>query len=427
MNAEQQTSEQVDQRSAQETHSRQSNSSKAEKSAQGPEEQGKRHRVLAIFVVVLVIATVGGLLYWLHARHYEDTDDAQIDGNLSPIGTRIDGTIMKVYVQNNQIVKVGDPLVDLDARDIQVKLDQAHAQLAQAQSQLAGERPNIPITEVENSTNILGSRADVASGQAAEAAAERDRDQAEAQVLQQEAANARAQSDLQRYTILAAKQEISKSDFDRYISNAKQQAANLQAVQAAVLAAARTVDQRKAQLDQAKSKLVQNEKNAAPQLSIRRASVDQQMANLQTAESQLEQAQLNLTYTRILAPVSGVVMKRFAQVGLRVSTGQQLLTISEIGDLWVTANFKETQLLRMRPGQRATIYVDSLDHDFTGSVDTIGGATGSIASTLPAENATGNYVKVVQRIPVRIKLDPNQDGLDMLRPGMSAEPNVHVE
>jgi membrane fusion protein, multidrug efflux system len=427
MNAEQQTSEQVDQRSGEKTHQRQPNDGKEVKSPKGPEEQGKRNRMLAIFVVVLVIAAVGGLLYWLHARHYEDTDDAQIDGNLSPIGTRIDGTIVKVYVQNNQIVKVGDPLVDLDARDTQVKLDQVRAQLAQARSQLAGEQPNIPIIEVENSTNILSARADVASGEAAVAAAERDRDQAEAQVLQQEAANARAQSDLGRYTILAAKQEISKSDFDQYSSNAKQQAANLQAVQAGLLATARTVDQRKAQLDQARSKLVQNEKNAAPQLSIRHASVDQQMANLQTAEAQLEQAQLNLSYARIVAPVAGIVMKRFAQVGSRVATGQQLLTISEVGDLWVTANFKETQLLHMRPGQRATIYVDSLDHDFTGLVDTIGGATGSIASTLPAENATGNYVKVVQRIPVRIKLDPNQDGLDKLRPGMSAEPNVHVE
>jgi membrane fusion protein (multidrug efflux system) len=424
MTAEQQTSEPVDQSSAAKTQVREPNSGPAK---EAPEAQGKRGRMLVIFVVVLVIAAAGGLLYWLHARHYEDTDDAQIDGNLSPIGTRIDGTVVKVYVQNNQVVKVGDPLVDLDPRDNQVTVDQVRAQLAQARSQLAGERPSVPITEVDTSTNILGAQADVAGAEAAVAAAERDRDQAEAQVLQQQAANARAQSDFERYTILAAKQEISKSDFDQYDSNAKQQAANLQAMKAALLAAARTVDQRKAQLDQTRSQLVQNEKNAAPQLSIRHASVAQQMANLQTAEAQLEQAELNLSYAKIVAPVSGVVMKRFAQVGARVNAGQQLLTISEVGDLWVTANFKETQLLHMRPGQHASIHVDSLDRDFTGSVDTIGGATGSIASTLPPENATGNYVKVVQRIPVRILLDPNQDGLDMLRPGMSVEPNVHVQ
>ena len=427
MNTETQTSGQVDQRSAEDTSARQPNSGEGKKTAQAPDDERTRKRMLVIFAVVLVIAAVGGLLYWLHARQYEDTDDAQVDGNLSPIGTRVDGTIVKVYVQNNQMVKVGDPLVDLDPRDIQVKLDQVQAQLAQARAQLAGERPNVPIAEVENSTNILSAKADVASAEAAVAAAERDRDQAEAQVVQQEAVNARAQSDLGRYTILAAKQEISKSDFDQYSSNAKQQAANLQAVQAALLAAARTVDQRKAHLDQTRSKLVQTEKTGAPQLSIRHASVDQQIANLQSVEAQLEQAQLNLSYARIVAPVAGIVMKRSAQVGSRVDTGQQLLTISDVGDLWITANFKETQLLHMRAGQRATIYVDALDRNFTGSVDTIGGATGSIASTLPAENATGNYVKVVQRIPVRINLDPNQDGLDRLRPGMSAEPSVHVE
>ena len=427
MTAEAQTLKQVDHNSAESSQARRRDSGQEQPPVQTPDDQRKRTRMLAGFIVVLVIAAIGGLLYWLHARHYEDTDDAEIDGNLSPIGTRVDGTVVKVYVQNNQMVKVGDTLVELDPRDIQVKLDQAQAQLAQARGQLAGERPNVPITEVENSTEILSAAADVASDEAAVAAAERDKDQAEAQVAQQEAANARAQSDLGRYTILAAKEEISKSNFDQYDSNAKQQAANLQAVRAALLAAARTVDQRKAQLEHAKSQLDQNEKNAAPQLLIRHASVDQQIANLKAAEAQLEQAQLNLSYARIVAPVAGIVMKRFAQVGSRVATGQQLLTISEIGDLWVTANFKETQLLHMRSGQHATIHVDSLDRDFTGSVDTIGGATGSIASTLPAENATGNYVKVVQRIPVRIKLDPNQDGLDMLRPGMSVEPNVQVE
>ncbi|MGD0446602.1 MAG: HlyD family secretion protein [Edaphobacter sp.] len=427
MTAEAQTLKQVDHNSAESSQARRRDSGQEQPPVQTPDDQRKRTRMLAGFIVVLVIAAIGGLLYWLHARHYEDTDDAEIDGNLSPIGTRVDGTVVKVYVQNNQMVKVGDTLVELDPRDIQVKLDQAQAQLAQARGQLAGERPNVPITEVENSTEILSAAADVASDEAAVAAAERDKDQAEAQVAQQEAANARAQSDLGRYTILAAKEEISKSNFDQYDSNAKQQAANLQAVRAALLAAARTVDQRKAQLEHAKSQLDQNEKNAAPQLLIRHASVDQQIANLKAAEAQLEQAQLNLSYARIVAPVAGIVMKRFAQVGSRVATGQQLLTISEIGNLWVTANFKETQLLHMRSGQHATIHVDSLDRDFTGSVDTIGGATGSIASTLPAENATGNYVKVVQRIPVRIKLDPNQDGLDMLRPGMSVEPNVQVE
>jgi len=389
-------------------------------------QNGKRKQNITIFLVVLTVAALSAFGYWLHTRQFEETDDAQIDGNLSPIGTRVDGTVLKVYVQNNQVVHAGDPLVDLDPSDNQVRLDQVQAQLALAQSVLSGERPNVPITEVQNSTNILGAKAEVASAQAAIAAAERDRDQVAAQVLQQEAANTRAQNDVQRYKLLVVKQEISKSDYDQYDSTAKQQAASLQAIKSALLAAERTVDQRKAQLDQAKSRLVQNQENAAPQMLIRQASVAQQQASLQGAKAQLEQAQLNLGYTKIVAPIDGVVMKRSAQIGARVSIGQQILTISQTGNLWVTANFKETQLLHMKTGQPVTVHVDALDRDFTGSVETIGGATGSIASVLPPENATGNFVKVVQRIPVRIKINPSQEGLDQLRPGMSVEPKVQV-
>jgi membrane fusion protein (multidrug efflux system) len=389
-------------------------------------QNGKRKQNITIFLVVLTVAALSAFGYWLHTRQFEETDDAQIDGNLSPIGTRVDGTVLKVYVQNNQVVHAGDPLVDLDPSDNQVRLDQVQAQLALAQSVLSGERPNVPITEVQNSTNILGAKAEVASAQAAIAAAERDRDQVAAQVIQQEAANTRAQNDVQRYKLLVVKQEISKSDYDQYDSTAKQQAASLQAIKSALLAAERTVDQRKAQLDQAKSRLVQNQENAAPQMLIRQASVAQQQASLQGAKAQLEQAQLNLGYTKIVAPIDGVVMKRSAQIGARVSIGQQILTISQTGNLWVTANFKETQLLHMKTGQPVTVHVDALDRDFTGSVETIGGATGSIASVLPPENATGNFVKVVQRIPVRIKINPSQEGLDQLRPGMSVEPKVQV-
>ncbi len=399
---------------------------KEEEKTQTPEEKSKRTRALLIFGAVMLIAAVAGLFYWLHARDFEDTDDAQIDGNLSPIGTRVDGNILKVYVQNNQTVKIGDPLVDLDPRDSQVSLDQAEAQVKQAQSMLSSQRPYIPITQVQNSTNILSARADVVAAEAGIATAERDRDQAAAQIVQQEAVDVKAQNDLKRYRILVDKQEISKAEFDQYESNAKQAAATLVALRSALLAADRTVDQRRAQSDQSKSRLTQNEQTAVPQLLMRRATVEQQVASLKSAEAQREQALLNLEYTRIKAPVAGIVMKRSAQIGSRVQAGQQLLTISEIGDLWVTANFKETQLLNMRAGQHVTIHVDSLHRDFRGAVETIGGSTGSIASTLPPENATGNYVKVVQRIPVRISLEPNQQAADRLRPGMSVEPKVRV-
>lgn len=419
MNSEQHTEEQQNQ-SNQENHS-------SGADAKQQEDNAKRNRALKIFAAALVVAVIGGFVYWLHAKNYQDTDDAQIDGNLSPIGTRVNGTVTKVYVQNNQTVQIGDPLVELDPRDSQVSVDQAEAELAQARGKLSSAQPTVPIIQVQNATNIVSAKAEVASAEAALAAAERDRDQAASQVVRQEAANTKAQRDLERYTILVKKQEIPKSDFDQYESNAKQQSASLQAIKSALLAAERNVDQRKAQLDQARSRLVQTERTAQPQLLTRRADVEQQEASVKTASAQLEQAKLNLDYTRILAPVSGIVMKRSAQVGARVTAGQQLLTISEISNLWVTANFKETQLLKMRPGQHAKIHVDALDKDFTGTVETIGGATGSVASVLPPENATGNYVKVVQRIPVRIKLDPNQDGLDRLRPGMSVEPIVRVD
>jgi membrane fusion protein (multidrug efflux system) len=397
-----------------------------ERKEESPDKPRKRRRGLLIFGLLLLVAIVGGVIYWLHSRHFEGTDDAQVDGNLSPIGTRINGTVIRVYVNNNQTVKAGDALVDLDPRDYQVSLDQARAQLAQAKGQLGAQEPNVPITQVENATAISARQADVTGAQAALAAAQRDRDQAAAQVLQQEAANARAQRDVERYTILVQKEEVSRSDFDQIATTAKQSAANLLAQQSAQQAAEKNVDQRRAAVEQAQSQLLQSQKNAGPQLRARRATVQQQQAAVQTTQAQVEQAQLDLGYTKILAPVAGVVMKRAAQVGARVSAGQQLLTISQIEDLWVTANFKETQLLRMRPGQRATIYVDALAQDFSGYVYTIGGATGSVASILPPENATGNYVKVVQRIPVRINLDAKQGGLERLRPGMSVEPSVRV-
>ena len=410
----------------QESSSGDSVDNRSEQKEQNRENKRTRNRGLIIFSAILLVAAVGGLLYWLHARHFEDTDDAQVDGNLSPIGARINGTVVKVYVNNNQMVNADDPLVDLDPRDYKVALDQAQAQVAQAAGQLAAQAPNVPITEVQNQTNILSAQAEVASVTAAIAAAQRDRDQAAAQVVQQEAANARAQRDVERYTILVEKEEVSKSDYDQYTSNAKEQAANLLALRSALEAAERKIEQQKAQLDQANSQLMQSEKTADPQLRSKRATVQQQRAALQTAEAQLEQAQLDLGYTKIVAPVAGIVMKRAAQVGARVTNGQQLLTISQVQDLWITANFKETQLLHMRTGQRATIHIDALDRDFTGWVCAIAGGTGSIASTLPPENATGNFVKVVQRIPVRINFDANQDGLDRLRPGMSVEPNVRV-
>ena len=331
----------------------------------------------------------------------------------------------KVYVEDNQVVKVGDSLVDLDPRDFQIALDQALAQLSQARSLVIAGEPNIPITQVENTTNISGGESEVANAQAALSAAQRDREADAAKVAEAEANNARAQADLARYKLLIAKEEVSQQEYDQIVATAKAQAATVAATQASLQSAEQTVDGRRAQLQQSQSKLVQYQRNAPGALAIRRATVQSNRASAESVRTQVEQARLNLSYTKISAPVSGIVMKRSAEVGSHLSAGQQVLQIAEIDDVWITANFKETQLESIRKGQQATIHVDALKRDFNGYVEDMGGSTGAVASVLPPENATGNYVKVVQRIPVRVRLKP-KGGADQLRPGMSVETNVRI-
>jgi membrane fusion protein (multidrug efflux system) len=279
---------------------------------------------------------------------------------------------------------------------------------------------------VENTTNIAGGEADVANAEAAVGVAERDRESAAARLTEAEANASKAHADLERYTILIKNEEVSQQEFDQVAATDKAQDATVTANRAAVQSAGRTVEQRQAQLAQVKTRLAQYRNNAPAQVAIREANVASQQANVQTAEAMLEQAQLKLSYTKIVAPAAGIVLKRSAEVGERINAGQQLFMIVQIGDLWVTADFKETQLHNIRPGQSARIHVDALEQDFEGYVETIGGGTGAVSSVLPPENATGNYVKVVQRIPVRLRFKPDQKGLDRLRPGMSVEPDVRI-
>lgn len=393
--------------------------------ASPPTTRGRR-KAFTIFFLILLVIGAGGFLYWLHARNFESTDDAEVEAHLNPISARIDGTITKVYVDDNQTVKAGDPLVDLDPRDFQVALDQARAQVAQARSMVIALQPNIPITQVENTTNVSTGEADVANAQAALAVAEGDQESTAAALTQSEANNARAQADWARYKLLISKEEVSEQEYDQIAATAKAQAANVTASQANLRAATQTVAQRRAQLLEAQSRLAQYRRNGPALVAIRRANVESNQASAQSAQAQVEQAQLRISYTKITAPVAGIVMKRSAEVGAHISAGQQLMEIAQIDDLWVTANFKETQLRNLHPRQSATIHVDALRQDFEGYIEDIGGSTGSVASVLPPENATGNYVKVVQRIPIRIRFKPNQNGLDRLRPGMSVEPDVRI-
>jgi membrane fusion protein, multidrug efflux system len=387
---------------------------------------GGRGRAFTIFFLVLLIAAGVGIYFWLQSRQFESTDDAEVEAHLNSISSRVDGSITAVYVDNNQIVKAGDPLVDLDPRDFQVALDQARAQVTQARSQVLAQQPNVPITEVENSTNITGAEADVANTEAVVGVAERDRESAAARLVEAQANAAKAQADLVRYTLLIKNEEVSQQEFDQVAATAKAQDAAVNANRAAVESAGRTVEQRQAQLAQAKSRLAQYRNNAPAQLAIRQANLQSQQANQQTAQTMVEKADLNLSYTKIVAPAAGIILKRSAEVGERINAGQQLLMIAQIADIWVTADFKETQMHNIHPGQSVRIHVDALRQDFEGYVETIGGSTGAIASVLPPENATGNYIKIVQRIPVRLRFKPNQNGLDRLRPGMSVEPDVRI-
>jgi membrane fusion protein (multidrug efflux system) len=278
-----------------------------------------------------------------------------------------------------------------------------------------------------NGTDVANAEADLANSEAAVAASEHDYASAISTLRQTEAQNAKAQSDLKRYTLLLQKQEVAQSEFDQYDSTAKAQAAAVGAQAESVASLAKAIDERRAQAAQKRATLEQTVKNAPQQVAIRNANIQARVAALKQNQAQIDQNELNLQYCHIVAPVSGIVTQRSAEIGGRIAIGQQLMMLVQTSGLWVTANFKETQLRRMRPGQRVTIHVDALDKTFEGYIQGMPAASGDRTSALPPENATGNYVKVVQRLPVRILFKKEQEGLQDLRPGMSVEPKVHFE
>src|SRR5271168_2637260 len=389
---------------------------------------GPRRRVNPLILgAVLLVLVVGGVGWYLYSAAYEDTDDAQVDGHLNPIASRIDGTIKAVHVDDNQAVQAGAMMVELDPSDDQVALQQTQAQYDQAMAQLGAAHPNLPITRISNQNDLTSQQAEVVGSEAALAAAQHDLDSAVAKLKESEAVSERNQADFTRYQTLYDKQEVSRADYDQYKATAAAQTQTVASNQAAVASAQKTVEQRAAQLAQQRSKLKQTQSSAPLQVAIREADIKSQQANAEATQAALEQSRLNLSYCRITAPVSGVVTQRSAEIGARISKGQQLFMIVQTSDLWVTANFKETQLARIHPGQHVRIHVDALRDDFDGTVESMPAVTGSRTSVLPPENATGNYVKVIQRLPVRIRFSAGQKDLDKLRPGMSVEPKVYVD
>jgi membrane fusion protein, multidrug efflux system len=391
-------------------------------------ENGQGRRNTLLFASVLgILILVGVTGFWFYSRTYESTDDAQVDGHVNGITARIDGVIKAVYVEENQSIQAGQLIADMDPRDYQVALEQAQAQFLKAQADLRAENPNIPITQSASQTSVSTSQSEVMNAEAGVAAAERDQAAALSRLQEAEANNVKAQSDVGRYKSLVEKQEVSQSQYDQVFATAQALAAAVDSARSSAESAQKVVDQRRAQLDQARSRLAMANVNAPNQVAISRANLQSHQADVQAMKAQVDRAQLDLSYCKIFSPVAGVVSKRTADVGEHVSKGQRLITFADLGDLWVTANFKEGQLKKMRAGQPVTISVDAYDQNFDGYVEAMPGATGSVTSLLPPENATGNYVKVVQRLPVRIRFKPGQQGFDRLRPGMSVVPKVWLK
>ena len=376
-----------------------------------------------LIIVGIVVLLVAGFFLWRYFASYEDTDDAQIDGHLNSISARVSGHVLKLLVDDNQYVAAGTPLVEIDPKDYQVALDRAKADYADALALADAARVNVPITSVNTTSQTSSAQADVENANAGIAAARQQYAAANAQLAEAEANNVKAQDDLVRYKQLVDKQEISQQQYDQALAAAKAGAAAVDAGRASASAAEHQVSQAQSRLQQAQANLRAAATGPQQVASFRsRAQSAQAQADLRKAA--LEQAELNLQYTVIVAPVNGVVTNRTVEVGQNVLIGQELMRVINLDDIWVTADFKETQLKHMQVGQRATIHVDTNGKNYNGHVQSIAGASGAITSLLPPENATGNYVKVVQRIPVKIIFDPGETKEHFLRPGMSVEPKV---
>jgi membrane fusion protein (multidrug efflux system) len=375
-------------------------------------------------IVAAVLVGILAVLLWRYFASYESTDDAQVDVHLYPVSARVSGYVLKVNVDDNQHVDAGMVLVEIDPKDYQVAVDKARADLANAEATAKSLNITVPITSVSTSSQLQSATSDVENANAGIIAAEQQLDAARAQVEEAEANDVKAQDDLKRYKRLVDKQNVSEQIYDQALAAAKASSASVAAAHANESAAQQAVRQANERLVQAEAS--HHAAQTGPQqVASTHARALAAVADVQQKRAALEQAELNLGYTKIVAPVRGEVNKNVV-VGLNVQPGQQLLTVVPLEDVWITANFKETQLKHMRPGQRVEIKVDSSGRTYNGRVDSIAGATGPLFSVLPPENATGNYVKIVQRIPVKIVLDPGENRDLQLRPGMSVEPKVRL-
>lgn len=428
----------------------------------------KRPGFLLALGIALIVGAVVGIRYWLYARSHESTDDAFIEGHVVQVSPKVSGHIVKLYVTDNQEVKEGDLIAEIDPRDYQARLEQARAALdaalarqREAQASVALVRASTRANIQQASAIVQRARTDVemmkaaaaaeqrrvAQARAAVATAEANLAQARAQVAAAEAEATRANADVARYQALRAKDEISQQRLDQAIAAARTANAQLEAARGRVAAAEAQLNEARAaaaaaeenarraqtqigsaqaQVGEALGRLAQAE-TAPQQIAVTQAQAETATASIEQLRAAVEQAELELSYTKIYAPASGRITRRAVEEGTLVQAGQPLMAIVS-GDVWVVANFKETQVGRMRPGQPVEIRVDAYpDKVFKGHIDSIQAGTGARFSLIPPENATGNYVKVVQRVPVKIVFDEPPDPQHMLAPGMSVEPEVKVQ
>jgi membrane fusion protein (multidrug efflux system) len=379
---------------------------------------------IMLLPALLVFAALG---WWLHARNFESTDDAQIDGHFDAISTRVSGTVIAInpQVENDRFVTAGTLLMELDPRDYEAELEHARANLETKEAEAHSAQVNVPITDITVYSQLRLAEAARQEAAATVKAEEATLSAAQHKVQEDEARASRAERDRVRYQALVEKREISRSDYDARETEAIATAQTLEGDRADVVAEQQKIAQLQSQVVERQAQT--DAAHAAPQKAVDARAVSQSaIGERDQARADLHTAELNLSYTRIYAPVSGVVGRKTVELGHRVQPGQTLLMVVPLDDIWVTANFKETQLKRMRPGQPVTISVDTFGRKYTGTVEDMAGAAGPLFSLFPPENASGNYVKVVQRFPVRIRIDKGQDPEHLLRPGMSVEPTVRV-
>jgi membrane fusion protein (multidrug efflux system) len=409
-----------------------------EDQAQSPTTTRRRR---APFVIGGAIIAVLGMSAWLWATAgQESTDDAQVDGHVTPIAARVGGTIVHIAVQDNDPVDAGAVLLEVDPRDYHVAVDKARAELADAEAAAVAARTNVPITSTTSASSlstaqgsmdqalsgINGAQREVEAARARFASAQANQRQAEANAT-------KAARDVERLRDLLAKDEVSRQQFDATSSTADAARAAAESTQAqgaeaehGIAIAESRLAQARAMAEQARAG-VQSAGTGPEQVTAMRARASAADARVDQARAVLAQAELNVQYTTVKAPAGGIVSRKSIEVGQIVQPGQPLMAVIPLDDLWVIANFKETQLTTMRPGQAVAIGVDAYGGTtLKGHVGSVAAATGARFSLLPPENATGNFVKVVQRVPVKLLLDPGQDPDHRLRPGLSVTPTVYT-